>query len=496
LPSNVVLQPTAPGFARWRRAITGPWLTNASLLLLGFGLLLLTRQLISEFDHYTLGFSGVSGWSLILFGISVMVVLTRPSNRWTFRIIVTASILYYLVVLLPDPYLSSDVYRYAWDGVVQHAHISPYRYVPGDPVLSFLRAPNQDLFDNINRRDYAHTIYPPGAQLLFFLVTFINPSVTGMKLAMISLSGLTMVGLLLLFKQMGIRREQILLYSWCPLLVWEIGSSGHLDAAAMAFIVFALLARLRLQPGRTGLFLAMAVLIKLYPIVLFPALYRKGKSRMPVVLLAVIAVSYACYASVGLRVFGFLGGYVQEEGMASGDRYFLLDLVQHIRGLSAIPVWAYMVFCGVIATAILLWCWRACSTAQPVANANIRRHFYLPEGAEFIAPAALLSFVMMLLFSPHYPWYVAWLIPFFAIIPSFSLFAYTGGVFYLFTTALAVGSGPKEFLMNEILYSAVGAAFLLELCAHRWPVHRRLLLDKSGAISQDFFAAKQVESKP
>ena len=34
-------------------------------------------------------------------------------------------------MLLFDPLLSSDIYRYVWDGKVQAAGINPYRYVPG-----------------------------------------------------------------------------------------------------------------------------------------------------------------------------------------------------------------------------------------------------------------------------------------------------------------------------------------------------------------------------
>ncbi len=139
--------------------------------------------------------------------------------------------------------LSSDVYRYAWDGVVQHAHINPYRYVPGNPVLTFLREPNQDLFDSMNRRDYAHTIYPPVAQMIFYCVTWIERQVTMMKPAMVLLEGVTMTGLVLLLRQLGVRREWTLLYAWLPLLIWEIGGSGHVDSLVMAFMVLALLFR-------------------------------------------------------------------------------------------------------------------------------------------------------------------------------------------------------------------------------------------------------------
>ena len=42
-------------------------------------------------------------------------------------------------VLLFDPFLSSDIYRYVWDGRVQAAGFNPYRYFPAHETLAFLR---------------------------------------------------------------------------------------------------------------------------------------------------------------------------------------------------------------------------------------------------------------------------------------------------------------------------------------------------------------------
>ena len=235
-----------------------PWQTNLALTLIGLALIGFTRQLISEGDSYTIGFSGVSSCSLALYLGAVLIFLLKPDNvdRYTFSIILFFAVACRIVTLLPDPFLSSDVYRYAWDGVVQHAGINPYRYVPGDIALKFLRAPNGDLFANINRRDYAHTIYPPAAQIFFYLVTFLNDSVTMMKLAMVLVEGVTMTGLVLLLRELGVRREWTLVYAWSPLLIWEIGGSGHVDSLIMAFVVLALLFRYRQQPVLTGLFWA------------------------------------------------------------------------------------------------------------------------------------------------------------------------------------------------------------------------------------------------
>jgi alpha-1,6-mannosyltransferase len=488
-------------------SVARPWQTNAALLLIGTALFFLSRQLVSEYDHFTIGFSGVSGWSCILYLAAAFLILTRPVDRFTFPIILAVAIACRLAVLFSEPYLSTDIYRYVWDGIVQHAHISPYRYVPGNPVLAFLRAPNQDIFDNINRRDYAHTIYPPAAQALFYLITWISPTVTFMKAAMVLFEGVTMYALITLLRYLGIRREQTLLYAWCPLLIWEIAGAGHLDSAAMAFIALALLARYRRQPILTGLFLAIAILLKFYPLVLFPALYRRGDFKMPATVLAVVALAYAAYSSVGMLVFGFLRGYAQEEGITTGTRYFLLELAQRIPALHGITPTAYFLCCAAVFAAIIWWCWRTAAQEgnnSPRPNTNpgarssrrflpLRWAFAQPRepqsspgpfssfgDASFLPPAFTLAAALMFLFSPHYAWYIIWLVPFFTLMPNLPILTYLLGFFYLYTTALAE-PGPKMFLANEILYAAVLAAFLIQLATRRWPVHRTLFVQHTTA---------------
>lgn len=459
------------------------WQTNAALALIGAGLLALAKQLVSENDHFTIGHSGVSGYSVVLYIAALVIILTSEVDGLTFPIILAVAIACRLVTIYDDPALSSDVYRYAWDGVVQHAHINPYRYVPGDKALTFLRVPNQDLFDNMNRRDYAHTIYPPAAQIIFYLITFISPTMTFMKTAMVLFEGLTMWALVALLREMGVRREQALIYAWCPILVWEIGDSGHLDSVAMTFVALALLSRYRKQSVMTGLFLGLAVMTKMYPVVLLPALMMRKSSvsslrptsqsrdmghpifgwdwKMPAVVFALIVGGYAAYSSVGRLVFGFLGGYVEEEGMQSGARYFLLQLAQEIPWLHRLPAVVFLGFCALVFAALTLW-------ALKVARES-------PDGGAFLAPASALAFALMLLFSPHYAWYIIWLVPFLALSPSLTLLTYLMGFFYLYTTELAE-PGPKMFLANKYLYAMVLGAAVLEAVRRRWPVYRQSMM--------------------
>ena len=451
-------------------------LTNFALCALGLLLVFLAHQFVSEISKFTIGFSGVSLLSVLTYLGAVAIVRTQPVNRATLPIVIGFAIAIHALTFLTDPYTSSDIYRYVWDGIVQHAHISPYRYVPGNPALTFLREPNQEIFDNINRRDYARTIYPPIAQMLYYLAVFFGPSVEAMKLMMLGFECLAAWALVLLLRWLGRPAAEVLLFLWCPLLAWAVGNAGHVDAIVCGFMALALLFRMRNQPALTGIFLGCAVMTKFYPLLLVPALYQRRGWKMPVALAGVCAVGYALYASAGRLVFGFLGGYTKEEGIDSGSRFFLLDYAHTLPGLGNVPKWSFLLLCVVVLGGLALWAWQHARVEQ-VAPATIEP---LPAPA-FVRLSALLALAMMLLFSPHYDWYLLWLVPLMTLAPSLPLFTYVLGFFYGFTTGLAA-PGPKMFLLNERLYLAVAISFALHLLFKRWPIWPALLSRRRGVF--------------
>src|SRR6185436_3074482 len=92
------------------------------------------------------------------------------------------------------PYLSTDVYRYIWDGRVQSAGINPYRYRPSAEELADLR--DENIYPKINRGDYSITPYPPVAQMVYAAIYWIRPSsVIAFKFAMSAFDLLTMLAL-------------------------------------------------------------------------------------------------------------------------------------------------------------------------------------------------------------------------------------------------------------------------------------------------------------
>ena len=85
---------------------------------------------------------------------------------------------------------------------------------------------------------------------------------------------------------LGRPRQLLLLYAWHPLVIWEFAGSGHVDAIAIGFIALAFLAWHKRSNLGAGLMLACATLVKLFPVVLIPALLKQGRWKIAIVFAA------------------------------------------------------------------------------------------------------------------------------------------------------------------------------------------------------------------
>jgi hypothetical protein len=198
-----------------------------------------------------------------------------------------AVILRLVALATPPNFLSTDIYRYIWDGRVQEAGINPYLYVPADPALLSLR--DDAVYPHINRLDRATTIYAPFAQLVFLAVTrFGDGAVSVIRLGMLAFEAVAVLAIAALLKRSGIPRSRLGLYLWHPLPIWEYACGGHVDAVMTAGVSAALLAAAANRRALAGLLLASATLTKFLPFVLAPALYRRRDWKTPAAFLAAI----------------------------------------------------------------------------------------------------------------------------------------------------------------------------------------------------------------
>lgn len=232
------------------------------------------------------------------------------SSTSSLGLILGFAILFRAILFFMPQVLSSDIfYRYVWDGRVQSAGINPYAFPLAADALRFLR--DERIFPLINRQ-WAPTVYPPGAQILFAGIYRLFPdSLAGPKFIMLCFDLATIALIVRLLKRAEMDPDRVLLYAWSPLALFELAGSGHLEALMLPFVLLALLARTKGRSILAGWALGAAALIKLYPAVLFPALYQRRDIRFPLAFGLAVLLGYAPYvAGVGSKVIGFLPGYI------------------------------------------------------------------------------------------------------------------------------------------------------------------------------------------
>ena len=372
---------------------------------------------------------------------------SEPNFNWrgVILIAIAFAIVFRLSILFAPPYLSDDIYRYVWDGRVQAAGINPYRYIPAAPELAHLR--DETIYPKINRKDWAHTIYPPVAQVVFFLTTRISESVTWMKATMLLFELVTFWAVAQLLTLLGRPRQLLLMYAWHPLVVWEFAGSGHVDAIAIGFMALAFLAWQKKSNLGSGFLLGSATLVKLFPVVLVPAMLKRGRWRIAPVFAATIIAGYVAYLSVGPKaVLGSLPGYSKEMGLLTGQSFYALSLLRKLFGLE-LSALTYMIGTVLVMGAIGLWV------------------LLRGRSEDYLKHAMVLATATTVLFAPHFSWYFCWLVLFLCFTPRLSIFYLTIASFLLYATWL--GDSPDEmFVINSLIYLP---ALLIGIVEFFWP---------------------------
>jgi alpha-1,6-mannosyltransferase len=335
-------------------------------------------------------FVALQALACALYMLAVWNLLRQPG---TIRLVwvVAVAVAMRAIPLASPMFLSSDVFRYIWDGRVQLAGINPYAYFPRDDVLAKLR--DTAIFSHVSRASTARTIYPPTAQVVFAAIAWFGQTPRAFRIAMVGFEAVAVGALLLVLRRCGLPGARVLIYAWNPVTAWEFAGNGHVDALAIGLVALALLAFASRRPAWTGVAIGAAVLVKFLPAAVAPALWRRWDWRMPLAALLTIIALYACYIRQGWHVLGFLSGYATEEGLKSGSGFWALAGIANIVGL---PPAAPTIYIG--ATALLLGAAAAIVVTRPAQSGTIRA----------ARDAGVLIVMTLLALSPHYPWYYPW----------------------------------------------------------------------------------------
>jgi hypothetical protein len=427
---------------------------------------------MARLEHFTREghtYLGLLFLAFLAYGIAGLASLRgNTSSGKALALIVLMAALFRVPLWWSTPTLSTDVWRYLWDGRLMTQGVNPYQSRVDDPRLSSLRT---DLHPRIDHQWMASP-YPPAAQAVFAAVYWVLPErPLGMQVVF-TVFDLACIGLIVrLLRRLGQPTSRVILYAWNPLVVVEFAHGAHIDSLATLLILAALSSLFGGKKNASAAALGLATLTKFIPALLLPVLVRQWGIRRTLLYGAVVGVAFVPFlgaglglttASDGTGIFGAARIYADRWRTNDGLFYWLVQELTE-KGHS-MPV----------ETARTLTRLALALAGGGILLKSYRKPF---SSQDLITNSALHISVYLLLTSAMFPWYVVWLVALLPLLPyqnnrawvifaaAWLLFSATVNLSYLFYLDPA---NPKEVEWIRRaeyypLFALLGAAFLVWL---------------------------------
>jgi hypothetical protein len=381
-----------------------------------------------------LAFLACYGVGFLLYGAACWYI-RRPlshSNRCLW-IVLGFAVSFRVILLLSNPIQEDDFYRYLWDGTVVARGLNPYLLAPqavregraeDARVQPYARIAQHEpgvalILSRVNHPEVP-TIYPPLAQGLFAVGAIIAPGSLFVLRVLLLCCDLALCWLLVaLLRDLAINPAYVTFYAWSPLVIKETLNSAHYDVLPALWLMVALFLSLRGKVLVTYASVALAVLGKVYPLLLLPLFacrtWCTHGSAWTVAGLAVTCL---------LILIGYAPFWQDSAALWQGTRAFA---ERWQTNSFLFPALRMLVDERWVANAIV-----AMLSAGVALGTLVR--FELRDAYEFLWAVFLVLGVMFLLSPVGNPWYFLWSVPLLCVFPLRSWVLLSGllGLYYLY----------------------------------------------------------------
>ena len=207
----------------------------------------------------------------------------RVRNQFALKTWLWIALGLFIIPLFSTPPLSPDVYRFLWDGELVTLGIHPYSHTPNELMeVNHLVSSSQYmrfLYENsteLSKSNY--TIYPTVHQLYFLIPAFLtNHFLTSLLILRLLMLGTLVFGVKYFIKILGLFKipmQHAVLLILNPILLIEVMSNLHFEGIMLAWLLTGIYYLLKKEWLKSSLFWAVAINIKLTPLILLPFLLR------------------------------------------------------------------------------------------------------------------------------------------------------------------------------------------------------------------------------
>ncbi len=355
-----------------------------------------------------------------LIAVLALPVLVRSSTHLNTRSLLVFILLAGLAMRLSQlggtPILEDDYNRYLWDGAVTVSGQSPFTASPEavgastDPHAQALKDKAGPVFDDINYPEY-RTVYPPVAQAAFALSHLMGPfSLDAWRILLIALELTAMGFVIAILRRFGRSELWCALYWWNPLIIKELANSAHMEPVLLLPLVAGVWAALVSRPVWASGLLAVAAGVKLWPIVLSAAVFRRLLNDRKTLAAATGMATFLLILFAWPVLQAGLGsdsGFVAyaQKWRASSASFLVAEWLVHLGPQAVLDAFDP----GLLTRGLL---------AAMLAAAFIAvLHRKARDGRETVWQMFALAGALYLLSPSQFPWYFVWIAPFLCIFP-------------------------------------------------------------------------------
>ncbi len=217
-------------------------------------------------------------------------------EKWNFKFLLVAGILFRSVFLFVEPNLSQDFYRFIWDGELVSNLINPYLNVPNTMIeqQDLVIANAQELYNGMGSLSAEHySNYPPLNQFLFAVATFFGgKSIMGSVVALRLMIVLADVGIVYfgrkLLRNLNKPTHLIFWYFLNPLIIIELTGNLHFEGVMLFFFIWALYLLSIDKFKLAGAVYALSISIKLVPLLFLPLFFKYFKCRKSILFYLIV----------------------------------------------------------------------------------------------------------------------------------------------------------------------------------------------------------------
>jgi len=367
---------------------------------------------------------------IIYTSVVVLTIRKRLFGKQVLTYIFVVGLLSRMILVPSEPILEDDFNRYLWDGAVTANGYNPYEYAPKlfierDSLENSYPQKLFELADSsgvvIDRINHPHirTIYPPVAQLGFSLAYLIKPwSTSTWKAILLICDILVFLLIIIVLDKLKYHAALVLIYWWNPILLHEIFNAGHMDLLLYPLIVGAILFYLKDRIITSSSLMAIAVGVKIWPIVFIPFVLKKIIRNRKLLITTLLIVSgiilIILLPIIVTKLDNSLGFVTYSKNWTNNESVFRLINILIKQFISLFNInyhcslciarWVVIIIYSIV---ILLFL----KTKENDNNDTIRKLFYLVA-------------IMFLLSPTQFPWYYTWVLPLLVFSPRLSFVAY------------------------------------------------------------------------